>query len=97
MVVSAKKVEKVEIDVDVELAERVLDNISADGMATIFNDEKILEQNIFERNDDTAWNNKMIESLNENGRKHIKRLYDMVCHWYECNPEDAEAEGYTEW
>lgn len=92
MVVSAENVVMVDIDVDVELAEGVLDNMAADDMAEIFNDEKILE-----KNDDTVWNSKMIERLNENGRKHIKRLYDMVCHWYECNPEDAEAEGYTEW
>lgn len=92
MVVNTNNVNRVEIEVDVELAEKVLDNMTADDMAEIFNDEKILE-----RNDDTVWNYNMIESLNENGRKHIKRLYDMVCHWYECNPEDAEAEGYTEW
>lgn len=92
MVVNAKNVNRVEIEVDVELAEEVLDNMAADDMAEVFNDERILE-----KNDDTVWNYSMIESLNENGRKHIKRLYDMVCHWYECNPEDAEAEGYTEW
>lgn len=92
MVVNTNNVNRVEIEVDVELAEEVLDNMAADDMAEIFNDEKILE-----RSDDTVWNYNMIESLNENGRKHIKRLYDMVCHWYECNPEDAEAEGYTEW
>lgn len=92
MVVNTNNVNRVEIEVDVELAEEVLDNMAADDMAEIFNDEKILE-----RSDDTVWNYNMIESLNENGRKHIKRLYDMVCHWYECNPEDAEAEGYTKW
>lgn len=92
MVVKTNNVNRVEIEVDVELAEEVLDNMAADDMAEIFNDEKIIE-----KNDDTVWNYNMIESLNENGRKHIKRLYDMVCHWYECNPEDAEAEGYTEW
>lgn len=92
MVVKVNNVNRVEIEVDVELAEEVLDNMAADDMAEIFNDEKILE-----KSDDTVWNYNMIESLNEHGRKHIKRLYDMVCHWYECNEEDAEAEGYTEW
>lgn len=92
MILSAKNIDVVEIDVDAELVADILDGLSADEMAEVFNEEKILE-----KNDDTVWNYNMIESLNENGRKHIKRLYDMVCHWYECNEEDAEAEGYTEW
>lgn len=92
MIVSAKNVKKVELEVNVELAEEVLDNISAYDMATVFNDEKILE-----KVSQYGWNDSMIDCLNENGRKHIKKLYDMVCKWYEANPEDAEAEGYTEW
>lgn len=84
-------VKEVELDVDDELAAEVLDELGYIEMAMIFNDEKILEKR------ETVWNHKMIGELNENGRKHIKRLYDMVCQWYEANPEDAEAEGYVEW
>lgn len=86
-----KRVE-VELDVNDEFASAVLDELSADEMAALFNEEKILSFDA-----ESAWNDNMVDSLNEHGRKHIKRLYDMVCHWYECNPEDAEAEGYTEW
>lgn len=93
MIVSGKNVKKIEIEVNDILAEEVLDNISFYDMAMVFNDEKILEKTNFE----SGWNDNMIDSLNENGRKHIKRLYDMVCKWYEANPEDAEVEGYMEW
>lgn len=86
-----KRVE-VELDVNDEFASAVLDELSADEMAALFNEEKILSFDA-----ESTWNDNMVDSLNEHGRKHIKRLYDMVCHWYECNPEDAEAEGYTEW
>jgi len=92
MVVSAKNLKNLELEVDSILAEEVLDNISAYDMAMVFNDEKILE-----KVSKYGWNKDMIDSLNENGRKHIKKLYDMVCKWYEANPEDAEAEGYMEW
>lgn len=94
MIVSAKNIEKLEIEVDTDLVEKMLDGLSADEMASVFNDEKILAQN-----DEAGryWNKRFVESLNENGRYHIKKLYDLVCKWYERNPEDAEAEGYTEW
>lgn len=91
MVVSAKNIEAVEIEVDTGMVEEILDELSAEDMATVFNDEKILGY------DNKHWDKKMTEMLNENGRKHIKKLYDLVCAWYEKNPEDAEAEGYTEW
>lgn len=90
MIVSAKNVKSLELEVNVELAEEVLDELGYGEMAMIFNDEKILEKR------ESVWNHKMIGELDENGRKHIKRLYDMVCQWYEANPEDAEAEGYME-
>lgn len=82
----------VEVDVDDEFASAVLGELSADEMAQLFNEEKILSFDT-----ESTWNDNMIECLNESGRKHIKKLYDMVCKWYEANPEDAEAEGYTEW
>lgn len=85
-------VKRVELDVDDKLAAEVLDELSSWEMAQQFNEEKLLDENI-----GTGWNENMIECLNENGRKHIKKLYDMVCKWYEANPEDAEAEGYMEW
>lgn len=91
MVVDARNLLKIEVKADIELAEEILDELGYSEMAMIFNDEKILEKR------ETVWNHKMIGELNENGRKHIKRLYDMVCKWYEANPEDAEAEGYMEW
>ena len=75
-----------------ELAAEVLDELSAWEMAQLFNEEKILDKSI-----GNGWNENMVDSLNENGRKHIKKLHDMVCKWYEANPEDAEAEGYMEW
>lgn len=89
-----KFVERVEVELDVndEFASAVLDELSADEMAALFNEEKILSFDL-----ESTWNDNMIECLNENGRKHIKKLYDLVCAWYEKNPEDAEAEGYTEW
>lgn len=90
--VRANNVKMVEFEVDVDFAEDVLDELAACEMAEVFNDEKIIADG-----DKSTWNEVMAKHLNENGRKHIKRLYDMVCHWYECNPEDAEAEGYTEW
>lgn len=95
MVVSAKNVEKVELMADAELAENVLDNLSPKEMAEVFNDERILSSGWAAT--ESNWNGRMIKCLNENGRKHIKELYDLVCKWYEENPEDAEAEGYTEW
>lgn len=82
----------VEVDVDDEFASAVLSELSADEMAQLFNEENILS---FDK--ESTWNDNMIECLNEHGRKHIKKLYDMVCKWYEANPEDAEAEGYMEW
>lgn len=87
-------VERVEVELDVndELAAEVLDELSAWEMAQLFNEEKMLDKSI-----ESGWDDNMIDSLNENGRKHIKKLYDLVCKWYEANPEDAEVEGYMEW
>lgn len=92
MVVDARDLLRIEVKADIELAEKVLDELGYSEMAMLFNDEKILTNS-----DEFNWNDKMVQRLNENGRKHIKKLYDMVCKWYEANPEDAEAEGYTEW
>lgn len=92
MVVDVRDLLRIEVKADIELAEKVLDELGYSEMAMLFNDEKILTNP-----DEFNWNDKMVQRLNENGRKHIKKLYDMVCKWYEANPEDAEAEGYTEW
>lgn len=93
MIVNLKNVKMVELEVDAELAEKVVGTLSAKDTAVLFNEEKFLETGV----DITNWNERMVEQLNEQGRKHIKKLYDFVCEWYEENPEDAEAEGYTEW
>lgn len=92
MVVDARDLLRIEVKADIELVEKALDELGYSEMAMLFNDEKILTQP-----DEWSWNDKMVQRLNENGRKHIKKLYDMVCKWYEANPEDAEAEGYMEW
>lgn len=88
---------QLKFEVDTRLAEEVLDGLENFEMANIFNDEKLLANEELNLQGARNWNEKMVENLDENGRKHIKKLYDLVCAWYEANPEEAETEGYTEW
>lgn len=85
-----------EIVVNIETAEKMLDELTTKEMAMLFNDEKFLEDT--KMCEMFIYSNKaLIECLDKNGRKHIKELYNLVCDWYKKNPEEAELEGYTEW